>query len=157
MKKILLSAALLITGLFAKAQGLENVIVEKYYVSNAADAAGSSGVLPVGSVTYRLFADMLPGYNYQAAFGVATHTLSVTTSTTFFNNEDYGGTQSATSTANVRKNSALLDSYWSVGLGANGKIAVLKADDTDGSPGNAQSILNGIRIRYTSIITFKSW
>ena len=74
MKKILIGAALLFTGFFAKAQnGLENIIVEKYYVSNAADAAGSSGTLPVGSVTYRIFADMLPGYNFQAIYGVTGH------------------------------------------------------------------------------------
>jgi hypothetical protein len=145
MKKIIIGAALLFTGLFAKAQnGLENVIVEKYYVSNAADAAGSSGTLPVGSVTYRIFVDMLPGYNFQALYGVNganPHTLLIQSSTAFFNNEDYGGTTPNASAANVRKNSALLDSYFSVGGGANGKIAVLKTDDTDGSPGNAQGIL----------------
>lgn len=143
MKKIVLGAALLLTGLFAKAQnGLENIIVEKYYVSNAADAAGSVGTLPVGSVTYRIFADMLPGYNFQATYGVTGHTLTVQTTTSFFNNEDYGGTsQPFISTTNIRKNSALLDSYFSVGGGANGKVAVLKVDDTDGSPGNAQGIL----------------
>jgi hypothetical protein len=145
MKKLIYSAALLMTGLLANAQnGLENVIVEKYYVSNAADAAGSSGTLPVGSVTYRIFVDMLPGYNFQALYGVNganPHMLRIQTSTTFFNNEDYGGTAPTASTANVRKNSALLDSYFSVGGSANGRVGVLKADDTDGSPGNAQGIL----------------
>lgn len=142
MKKIILGAALLLTGLFAKAQnGLENVIVEKYYVSNAADAAGSVGNLPVGSVTYRIWADMLPGYNFQALYGVANHTLNIQTSTTFFNNEDYGGTTPSISATNVRKNSALLDSWFSVGGAANGKVAVYKSEDTDGSPGNAQGIL----------------
>ena len=145
MKKILLSAALLVTGLFAQAQnGLENIVVEKYYVSNAADAAGSSGVLPAGSVTYRVFADMLPGYNFQAIYGVTGHSMTVNTTTTFFNNEDYGSTTPSASAANVRKNSALLDSYFSVGGGANGKMAVLKVDDTDGSPGNAQGILQNV-------------
>ncbi len=152
MKKLIVGAALLLTGLFANAQnGLENVIVEKYYVSNAADAAGSTGVLPVGSVTYRVFVDMLPGYNFQALYGVTGHTLLVQTSTTFFNNEDYGTTTPSTSTTNVRKNSALLDSYFSVGGAANGRIAVLKTDDTDGSPGNAQGILQNTDATFTPI------
>ncbi|CAN5448892.1 hypothetical protein BH11BAC1_BH11BAC1_03480 [soil metagenome] len=142
MKKIILGLALILIGVTSRAQnGLENIVVEKYYVSNAADAAGSTGVLPVGSVTYRIWADMLPGYNFQALFGVAGHTLTVQTSTTFFNNEDYGGTAPTISTTNIRKNSALLDSYFSVGGAATGRVGVFKSEDTDGSPGNAQSIL----------------
>src|SRR5689334_20128881 len=142
MKKIIMGIALLLSCVVSRAQnGLENIVVEKYYVSNAADAAGSAGVLPVGSVTYRIWADMLPGYNFQALYGVAGHTLTVTTSTTFFNNEDYGGTTPTISATNVRKNSALLDSYFSVGGAATGKVAVFKSEDTDGSPGNAQNIL----------------
>ncbi len=142
MKKIIVGLCLLMIHTFAHAtNGLENIIVEKYYVSNAADAAGSSGVLPVGSVTYRIFADMLPGYNFQALYGVPGHTLIVQTSTSFFNNEDYGSTTPTISTTNIRKNSALLDSYFSVGGAANGRVGVLKTEDSNGSPGNAQGIL----------------
>ena len=63
MKKILMALAvwLGIQGAYAQ-NGLENIVVEKYYVSNAADAAGSiannGGALPVGAVTYRIYADM---------------------------------------------------------------------------------------------------
>ena len=72
MKKIILGLALIVSTLAARAQnGLESIVVEKYYVSNAADAAGSTGTLPVGSVTYRIWADMLPGYNFQALYGVS--------------------------------------------------------------------------------------
>lgn len=93
MKKIILGTALLFLAAFANAQnGLENITVEKYYVSNSVDATGSIGALPVGSVTWRVYADLLPGYNLQAAYGVANHTLLITSSTTFFNNEDYGST-----------------------------------------------------------------
>ena len=80
MKKIILGASLLILGGIAHAQnGLENIIVEKYYVANAADAAAAdvdatnagyaTGALPVGSVTYRVYADLLPGYKVQALYG----------------------------------------------------------------------------------------
>jgi hypothetical protein len=142
MKKIILGLSLILINTLAHAtNGLENIIVEKYYVSNAADAAGSSGNLPVGSVTYRIFADMLPGYNFQALYGVPGHDLVVQTSTSFFNNEDYGSTTPTISTTNIRKNTALLDSYFSVGGAANGRVGVLKSEDTNGSPGNAQGIL----------------
>src|SRR5689334_21539799 len=94
------------------ANGLENVIVEKYYVSTSADSIGSSGILHAGSVTYRIFVDMLPGYNFQAHYGVPGHALTVQTSTSFFNNEDFGSTTPTISTTNVRKNTALLDSYF---------------------------------------------
>ena len=71
MKKIFLGLALLCSAAFVNAQnGLEALTVEKYYVSNATDAAGSVGTLPTGSVTYRFFVDLLPGYTFQAAYAV---------------------------------------------------------------------------------------
>ncbi|MFM7900967.1 MAG: hypothetical protein ACKPAD_03180 [Bacteroidota bacterium] len=74
------------------AQGLEGIVVEKYYISNANDASVNStgGVLPVGSVTYRVFADLAPGYQFQAVYGDANHELRLETTTLFFNNEDRG-------------------------------------------------------------------
>ena len=75
----------LISG-FAQAQnGLENIIVEKYYIANAADVAASGGKLAPNSVTYRVYVDMLTGYKFQALYGDAAHALKVTSSTTFFN------------------------------------------------------------------------
>ncbi|MFM9051590.1 MAG: hypothetical protein ACKOKF_04615, partial [Bacteroidota bacterium] len=70
--------------------GLQNVIIEKYYVSNAADSSSAAGTLPVGSVTYRIYVDMLPGYNFQALYGVSNHPLRLQSSTSFFNDENYG-------------------------------------------------------------------
>ena len=42
-------------------QGLEGIIVEKYYISNENDKAvdGDGGELPNNSVTYRVYVDML--------------------------------------------------------------------------------------------------
>ncbi|MFM8431783.1 MAG: hypothetical protein ACKOA1_03210 [Bacteroidota bacterium] len=73
MKKALLVLSLALNSMIVASQGLEGIVVEKYYVSDAADAAGSSGVLPVGSVTYRVFADLATGYNFQALYGVPDH------------------------------------------------------------------------------------
>ena len=116
--------------LAGKAQsGLEGIIVEKYYVSNANDAAKSSGTLPAGSVTWRIYVDMAPGYKFQAAYGVPTHTLKMTTTTSFFNNTDYGTTTPTFSAGNAKKNTVMLDSWLSVGGACAGYMGVLKSED----------------------------
>jgi hypothetical protein len=142
-KKISLALGLVMAsfGLSQAQNGLENVVVEKYYVANAADAAASIGTLPVGSVTYRIYADMLPGYKFQMAFGNGTHTLDITSSTSFFNNEDRGGTTPGNTVTNTKANTVGLDSWFSVGGSAVGKMGVLKSEDADGSIFSTSSIL----------------
>lgn len=134
MKKILLYIAGAIIGTFigtsVNAQnGLENIIVEKYYVSNAADAAASSGTLPTGSVTYRFYADLLPGYKLQAVYGVNNHPLKFVTTTSFFNNEDNGATTPSFTFAHAGDNTTMLDSWLSVGAACNGYFGVMKTED----------------------------
>jgi hypothetical protein len=134
MKKITLLFCLTLLTFFARAQGLDSIHVEFYYVADTADASGSVGVLPVGSVTYRLWAYMQPGYKLQAVYGVPGHDFLLTSSTTFFNNEDYGSTvPTGISLNNTRKNSVMLDSWFSMGGNAVGKVAVPKPADTDGA------------------------
>lgn len=55
--------------------GLEGVIVEKYYVADANDAADEDGGtnLPAGSTTYRVFVDMLDGYKLLANTAAITY------------------------------------------------------------------------------------
>ncbi|MEY4594658.1 MAG: hypothetical protein RIQ47_1068 [Bacteroidota bacterium] len=131
--------------------GLENIIVEKYYVSNAADSAAAAGVLPVGSVTYRIYVDMKPGYNFQALYGVAAHPLTIQSTAPFFNDENYGSTSpNGISTTNIRKFTAMIDSWFSVGAGCAGKVGSRKTVDSDGSLGNA----NGILANNDPTITF---
>lgn len=113
-------------------QGLEKIIVEKYYVSDEKDAAASNGNLPAGSVTYRIFTDMLPGYRFQAAYGIPGHELRIATTTSFFNDENYGGT-----VANVipdhklSDNALMLDSWLSVGAASEGTLGILKIKDDE--------------------------
>ena len=130
MKKLLLALFIVLITTFSHAQnGLENIIVEKYYVSNAADASGSVGILPLGSVTYRIYVDMLPGYQVQSIYGSPQHNLFIKTTTTFFNNEDYGASTPTISKKNVAKNTAMLDSWLSVGAACSGNFGVLKTED----------------------------
>jgi len=141
MKKKLLILPLLLSCFIGRAQnGLEDIIVEKYYISEVNDTNANSvgGNLPIGSVTYRVYVDLLPGYNFQAAFGLTDHELRIETSTQFFNNMDYGNTSPTFSKNNSAKNTVMLDSWLSVGAACNGYYGILKTDD-DGVLTNVNS------------------
>lgn len=131
MKKIILIACLIFISAMTHAQGLDSIIVEKYYVSDANDTNvnSSGGVLPVGSVTYRIFVDMAPGYKFQAAYGVPNHECRIATTTLFFNNEDRGSTTPTYSKNQAKNNTVMLDSWLSVGASCTGNYGVLKSED----------------------------
>lgn len=145
MNKIILTLSLQIVAFFAVAQnGLEQIIVEKYYISDSNDAAANStdGILPVGATTYRIYVDMLPGYKFQAAYGVDAHELKLATTTTFFNNESRGGTNPTYTKNHARNNTVMLDSWLSVGAACIGQYGVLKSDDDGiGTVVNADGLL----------------
>ena len=100
---------------WANAQGLEGIMVEKYYQANAADAQytvtqGYSVPLPQGAVTYRIFVDMAPGYKFVQMFGTSTQNLNFSTSTFFYNDENYDSQAGpTTSVINTRKHTAMID------------------------------------------------
>ena len=133
----------------AFSQGLQGIVVEKYYQANAADVAdatansGSPVALTTNSVTYRVYVDMAAGYKFNSIFGNAAHNLNVSSTTGFFNDGSWGvATNPGTvSTTNIRKNTGMIDSWFTTGGVAVGKAGVLKSEDTDGTIGNAQSIL----------------
>lgn len=136
LKKYLLIALLMPvvgTKLMAqKLEGLENIIVEKYYVSDERDTVNSDscGYLPVGSVTYRIYADLKPVYRLQAVYGVPEHELRIETSTRFYNSK-IGDGRSANDIqpANLKYGTTLLDSWVTVGAAALDFQGVLKSDD----------------------------
>jgi hypothetical protein len=140
MKKIILSLGLSVLGTLSYSQGLDSIIVEKYYSSTAADTVGQSangtGILPIGSVTYRVYADMQVGYTFQALYGTQDvsgnpiHTLIINTSTTFFNNEDRGTTKAdGIGSTYMKNNTVALDSWFSVGAAAAGQMGIMKTED----------------------------
>jgi hypothetical protein len=146
-KSLLVLCACVAAALHGSAQGLEGIIVEKYYISDANDstnAADNFSITPlrVGSVTYRVYADLLPGYKLIQVFGNQNHELNFSTTTDFYNDPNYGfSVYMGTSVLNTRKNTTLIDSYLTAGGVANGLMGVLKTEDTDGSIGNIQNIL----------------
>lgn len=130
MKYIFFVLFLLLNLGFANAQGVEKIIVEKYYISGERDAAVSGNMLPLGSVTYRIYVDMLPGYRFQAAFGIPDHELRLATSTMFFNHQEYGGTVSnVIPDRNLKDNIVMLDSWISAGGASEANLGILKTLD----------------------------
>lgn len=133
----------------AQAQGLEGIIVERYYQANAADAAytvsqGYSIPLTEGAVTYRVYVDMAAGYKFVQMFGNASKNLTFGTTTAFYNDENYDAQAGpTTSVLNSKKHTAMIDSWITAGGAAANKVGVPKDEDTDGSIANphAQAIL----------------
>ena len=132
----------------AQAQGLDGIVVERYYQANAADVSdattqGAIVPLTTGSVTYRVYVDMAAGYKFSQIFGSPTHTMTVSSTANFYNDPNWGVSldPGTVSTTNIRKNTGMIDSWFTTGGTAVGKVGVRKTDDGDGSLGNAQSIL----------------
>lgn len=130
------------------AQGLEGIIVERYYQADAADAAytsteGYTVPLSAGAVTYRVYVDMAAGYKFVQLFGTPTQNLVFNTTTSFYNDENYDSqTGPNVSVANTKKHTAMIDSWLTAGLAATGKVGVTKDEDNDGSIANPHT--NGI-------------
>ncbi len=147
MRIVLLVFLSSITFVSLAQQGLEGIIVEKYYVSDEADSLDADenfAVYPlgIGSVTYRVYVDLLPGYKFIQLFGSPEHPLNISTTTSFYNDPNYGfAVYQGTSLNNTKKNTTLIDSYLTVGGVASGLMGVIKTEDTDGSIGNLQGIL----------------
>ena len=153
-KKLIISGtAFFLLSVFARAQmpvGLDSIIVEKYYISDLNDKTvdATGGVLPLNSYTYRIYADLKPGYKFEAAYGVdvsptgvrnsGDHELRIETTTTFFNNIDRGSTTSNFSKANAQNNTVMIDSWLSAGGACTGNFGIMKADDN----GTANAVNN---------------
>jgi hypothetical protein len=145
MKRILLSLSIVFLSVFASGQGLEDIIVEKYYISDANDATDTDGgTLVAGSVTYRIFVDLAPGWILQSVYASPdySHELRIETTTQFFNNADRGAT-TANQIANSRlpNNTVMLDSWLAIGGAAAQKMGILKTEDTDAPIINADGFL----------------
>jgi hypothetical protein len=164
-KILLLSLGLVFWGTFAHAQygnfspkGLDSLIVETYYISNAADATAAdldasnagypvaTGVLPAGSVTYRIYAALQPGYEFQAIYGNTPHPLKVSTSTNFYNNSGGGNTPtnwSRTAVKNTNSNILGLDSWFTVGGADSKDYGILKREDSSAWGTNLINVISG--------------
>jgi hypothetical protein len=154
-KKLILGAGFSLLGMVSYAQGgLEKIEVEKYYVANAADAAQAdqesgdnglnTGALPVGAVTYRFYADLLPGYKILSVYadGTRNQTLKFTTTGSFYNNPTglFSPVPGTTKTS-IKNNLLALDSYMSLGAVAAGQFGIQKTED-NGAANNVTTAAN---------------
>lgn len=70
---------------------LEKIIVETYYITDANDATDTfGGTATVGMVTYRVYADLLPGTEVLAIYGDTDHPFIVESTTPFYNHVSDG-------------------------------------------------------------------
>jgi len=142
MKKILL----LLCSLFLlfgsqKVYGqLEKVIIEKYYISDANDATDNTGgALPVGSTTYRIYADMMPGSKLKKLYGDVNHPFIIKSTAPFYNHSTDGQTFAKEFVkARYAENLVALDTWLTIGQTTKtqaGKtyFGLPKESDSDGS------------------------
>lgn len=149
MKKFNLLTKIFVLFLSANsfAQGLEGIIVEKYYIPNAADVAAHTAngtvntALTTNSVVYRVYVDMAANYKLTNIWGNTAHPLTINTTTAFFNDGNGVDVNTGMTLNSWKANTAGLDSYLTMGNVVSGKQGVLKSEDTDGTVGNLQSLL----------------
>ena len=118
---------------------IENVIVEKYYVSDANDFTDTTGgILPIGSTTYRIYIDLAPGSILKKIYGKTNHPFEIKSTEVFFNNIPDGKSFGERITlSSLYENTVALDSWLTLGQvpRKQGKTyyGILKDQDDDGS------------------------
>lgn len=139
-KPLLIALGMMMLGTIAFAQsGLERIVVEKYYVSNAADAASAdadlssnlypTGTLPAGSVTWRIYADLAPGWGVQVVYGENGRPVVLSSSTNFFNHPN-GSVTGVPVPSLLGLGTGMLDSYMTIGaVSGSNRFGVTKDED----------------------------
>ena len=112
--------------------GLEGIILEKFYISTKDDNSKPelSGHLAPGSITYRIYVDLKPGYTFQAAYGTPNHELYIKSTNLFYNHVENGAEYpNRIPLRTYSRNTSRLDSWLSVGGAGENQIGVLKSED----------------------------
>lgn len=121
---------------------LQNVIVERYYIADANDAADTDGGtgLVEGATTYRVFVDLKSGYKLLTVGGFQDHPITMSTTTSFFNNEDRGEAWgNMINDIHLDVNTVAIDSWITIGGASDEHWGVLKTEDPDGSVAGIQN------------------
>ena len=117
---------------------LENIIVELYYVSDATDATDTlGGGLPIGSKTYRIYADLTPNSKIKRLYGDANHPIIIRSTENFFNNKVDGKSFGFEfPRTRLDENTVALDTWLTLGqvtTNSTRQAGLLKVNDTNGS------------------------
>ena len=132
MKRLYTICLFLLSGILSAQPGLQGIVVEPYYVTGKADASGfnSSGPIENGSVTYRIYVDLEPGYRFQAAYGSPDHPLEIASDRVFFNHNHSGNTHpNIIPERDLARDIVLLDSWVSAGAAAENHMGVPRKFD----------------------------
>ena len=155
-KYFLISLLFLLPFIQLKAQ-LENIIVELYYISDEIDATDTlGGGLPVGTKTYRVYADLTPNSKIRRIYGDLNHPLIFRSTENFFNNKIDGKTFGYEfPRSRLDENTVALDTWLTIGqttTNSSSQGGVLKVNDSNGSfiagigvnDGGSQEIADGL-------------
>lgn len=119
---------------------LEKLIVETYYISDKNDSTDtdSGHKLEMGSVTYRVFADLKPNSRLVKIYGDTNHVIKFSSTTPFYNNVDGDTYGKDLKKVAYKYNTTSLDTWLTLGQTTRtqaGKtyFGVLKTNDDDGS------------------------
>lgn len=117
---------------------LEKVFIETYYVSDANDATDiTGGGVEEGSITYRIYVDLLPGSQLVEIFGDADHPFEIMSTDTFYNNPEASTFGNEIPKIAYESNTVALDSYLTLGQtgfqGTKKFFGLPKWQDDDGS------------------------
>lgn len=114
--------------LSSTAQGLEDILVETYAVSQLPNTQGE--VL----TTYRIYADLAEGYTLQMAYGDELHRLKIATTTEFFNDTINGNKFGDRVNGDALGQwPTALDTWLTIGAASDMHTGVPKHLDPDGS------------------------
>jgi hypothetical protein len=132
MKSLFLFCLIALSSVAAAQTGLQGIIIEPYYVASKEDqkAFTSGGILEDGSVTYRIYVDLEPGYRFQAAYGSPDHALEISSTHYFYNHNHSGNTHpNIIPERDLARNVTLLDSWVSAGAAAENHMGIPRKYD----------------------------
>lgn len=148
-----ITACILPLGISSFAQSIiEDVSVETYYVSDANDATTEvGGFLEEGSVTYRVYVDLVEGAQIKAMYGDSNHVFEIYSNENFFNNNDRGETWGFDIPDNkLDENTVALDSWLTFGGATDEHWGVPKELDIDGSEIGGDDHEDGLLVNNTA-------
>jgi hypothetical protein len=159
---ILIGLSVAISGQTKAQNAIEGVIVETYYVSDANDAGhDDEGTnLPEGSITYRIFLDLAPGYRVTGIFGDEFNPLSIRSTELIWNHSERGAALgSDLNDSRLDENTVVLDSYITIGAASDAHFGIPKELDNDGSiigglnnDGGSEMVEEGLLVNTTTAI-----
>lgn len=140
--------------------GFQGLIVERYYQADANDAADTDGSseLVEGAVTYRVFADLKPGYRLITVGGFPGHPFTISTTTLLYNNDDRGEAWGRNiNDIHLDKNTVAIDSWLTIGAASDAHWGIPKVDDPNGSivggannDGGSNAVPGGLLVNTTA-------